>query len=56
LKLFQEQFKQRYEEQLEKMVREGGYVDGLNSQVGAHDPNHPLLTNQLNLSVLNTMM
>lgn len=56
LKTFADQFYRQYEQKMETLVREAGYIDGVGSQVGGHDPNHPLCSNQLNLSVLNTMM
>jgi hypothetical protein len=42
---FAEQFNRKYDKQMETLVREAGYVDGIGSQVGGHDPNHPLCTN-----------
>ena len=56
LKTFADQFNQQYELKMEKHVRKAGYGLGIGSQAGGHDPNHPLCTNQLNLSILNQMM
>lgn len=53
VKMFADRFKQEYELKMEKHVRKAGYGLGIGSQAGGHDPNHPLCTNQLNLSVLN---
>ena len=42
---------------MEKLIRDAGYGEmGMGSQLGGHDPNHPLVYNNLNISVNNLAM
>ena len=54
---FRKQFHEKAYNEVEALIREAGFADmGMGSQVGGHDPNHPLVHNQLNVSVNNPAM
>ena len=54
---FRKQFHERAYDQMEGLIKEAGFADmGMGSQLGGHDPSHPLVWNQLNASVNNLAM
>ena len=54
---FRKQFHEKAYNEMEALIREAGFGDmGMGSQLGGHDPNHPLVHNQLNASVNNPAM
>ena len=57
MKEFEDVFLRRQYDKKEREIVEAGFGnDALGSQVGGHDPNHPLCWQQLNISVNNLAM
>ena len=54
---FKEEFNEKSYQEMEELIRNAGFGEmGMGSQLGGHDPNHPLVHNNLNISVNNLAM